>query len=100
MARGARRARRHQHLVAGHLVEVEGDRATCTAQFQATHVLADPAVNPHGGTTWTLGGHYRYGLVRTGEGWRIAALTMTATWAAGNRDIIALAAARAREGGS
>lgn len=84
-----------QHLVAGHIVEVDGDRATCSAQFQATHVLSDPSTNPFGATIWTLGGHYRYGLVRANGQWRIAALTMTATWASGNRDIMALAAARA-----
>jgi len=57
-----------QHLVSGHLVEVDGDRASCTAQFQATHVLSDPSLNPYGGSTWTLGGHYRYTLLRAGGG--------------------------------
>lgn len=70
------------------MVEVDGDRAVATAQFQATHILP----NPHGGPVWTLGGHYRFGLVRDDGGWRIDALTMTATWATGNQQIMTLAA--------
>jgi hypothetical protein len=73
-----------QHLMANHLVTVDGDRATATAQFQAVHVLA----NPHGDPTWTLGGHYLFGLVATPTGWRIDAVTMTATWATGNQQIM------------
>ena len=79
-----------QHLVTNHLVTIDGDQATCTAAFQATHVLA----NPHGDPTWTLGGHYRFDLTRTSGGWRIAAVTMTADWAAGNQQIMTLGVAR------
>ncbi|WAL68427.1 nuclear transport factor 2 family protein [Amycolatopsis cynarae] len=77
-----------QHLIATHLVTVEGDTAVCTANFQATHRLA----NPFGGPLWTLGGTYRFDLVRSGEAWKITAVVMTATWADGNRDLMALAA--------
>jgi hypothetical protein len=90
-----------QHLVSNHLVDSDsdnggdsdgnGDRAVVTAQFQAVHVLA----NPHGAPTWTLGGHYRFGVVRTEAGWRIDAVTMTTTWATGNQQIMTLAAQRA-----
>ncbi|MEU5693119.1 nuclear transport factor 2 family protein [Actinosynnema sp. NPDC020468] len=73
-----------QHLVTNHLVEVDGDRAAATAQFQAVHVRAGAVGDP----TWTLGGHYRFGLVRTDAGWRIDAMTMTKTWATGNRAIM------------
>lgn len=73
-----------QHLLGNHLVEIDGDSAVATAQFQATHLL--------GTTTWTLGGHYRYELLRAERGWRLIALTMTATWSAGDRQIMALAA--------
>lgn len=76
-----------QHLMTNHLVEVDGDRAICTADFQATHVLP----NPHGDPTWTLGGHYRFELRRLESAWRIAGVTMTAIWAAGNQQIMALA---------
>ena len=77
-----------QHLLSSHLVEVVGDRGVANAQFQAVHVLA----NPYGDPTWTLGGHYRYGLVRRANAWRIDAVTMTVTWASGNRQIMTLAA--------
>lgn len=79
-----------QHLLGNHLVDVDGDRAVATTQFQATHVLA----NPHGAPIWTLGGRYRHELARGREGWRITAVTMTATWGAGNQRVMDLAAAR------
>jgi SnoaL-like domain len=77
-----------QHLLTNHLVTVSGDIAACTAAFQATHLLP----NPHGDPSWTLGGTYRFELVRDGPTWRISAVTMTATWARGNQQIMSLAA--------
>ena len=77
-----------QHLLANHLVTVTGDTATCTAAFQAVHLLP----NAHGDPTWTLGGTYRFELVRDGPRWRISAVTMSATWASGNQQIMSLAA--------
>jgi hypothetical protein len=73
-----------QHLLTNHLVELRGDRAVATADFQATHLLA----NSLGGPLWTLGGHYRFTLHRTANGWRIDGLTMTTAWADGNRQIM------------
>lgn len=72
-----------QHLVANHLVRVDGDRAVCTASFQATHRLA----TAHGAPLWTLGGDYRWELVRTGGRWLIASVVMTAAWGDGNQDL-------------
>jgi len=80
-----------QHLLGNHLVEVDQNIATVTASFQATHVLANGAGDP----IWTLGGHYRYELLRTTNGWRITALTMTPDWATGNQHIMTLAAGSA-----
>jgi hypothetical protein len=77
-----------QHLITGHLVEVDGGTAVCTANFQAVHRLA----NPFGSPLWTLGGTYRFDLVRTAGGWRISGVVMTAAWADGNKDLMALAA--------
>ncbi|MGF1425319.1 nuclear transport factor 2 family protein [Kitasatospora sp. LaBMicrA B282] len=73
-----------QHLLTNHLVELHGEHAVATADFQATHLLA----NALGGPLWTLGGHYRFTLRRTRAGWRIDGLTMTTTWADGNRHIM------------
>jgi hypothetical protein len=52
------------------------------------HLVGNHLVTP------TLGGHYRFELSRASEGWRITDLTMTADWAAGNQQIMTLAAAR------
>jgi hypothetical protein len=81
-----------QHLITNHLVTVTGDAAVCTASFQATHRLA----NPFGAPLWTLGGVYRFDLVRVGEVWRIAGVVMTATWADGNKDLMSLVAGTQR----
>ncbi|WP_448638585.1 nuclear transport factor 2 family protein [Geodermatophilus sp. URMC 63] len=62
------------HLVTNHRVTLQGDRAVAHAYFQATHVRPDRS-------TWVLGGRYRYALVREGDRWRIAAVTMTPSWA-------------------
>ncbi|WP_067812746.1 nuclear transport factor 2 family protein [Actinomadura kijaniata] len=78
-----------QHLVTNHLVTLDGDAAVCTASFQATHRLADP----FGAPLWTLGGTYRFDLVRVGGAWRISGVVMTAAWADGNKELMALAAA-------
>ncbi len=82
-----------QHHISNHLVTLDGDdTATVTAQFIATHRYP----NPHGEPLWTLGGHYLFTLHRADDGWRIAELTMTATWASGNQHIMTLAAGDAR----
>ncbi|QGV78562.1 nuclear transport factor 2 family protein [Streptomyces ficellus] len=79
-----------QHVFSNFLVDLDGDAAVCTAMFQATHRMP----NEHGGPLWTLGGHYRFGLVRGGDGWRVADVVMTATWADGNQQLLTLAAAK------
>ncbi|MFI6792976.1 nuclear transport factor 2 family protein [Nonomuraea sp. NPDC050383] len=77
-----------QHLIANHLVRIDGVHAVCTASFQATHRLA----TPHGAPLWTLGGDYRWELARTGGRWLINSVVMTATWGDGNKDLPAQAA--------
>jgi ketosteroid isomerase-like protein len=81
---------RTQHLIAGQVIALDGDRATCAASVQATHVLATDT----GGSAWVVGGRYDLGLTRTSEGWRIAALTLTVQWATGNRHLMTIAAGR------
>lgn len=84
-----------QHLISNHLVDVhaDGNTAMATAQFVATHLLA----TSHGGPIWTLGGHYRWTLGQEGGVWRIESMTMTATWASGNQQIMTDAAERQTE---
>ncbi|MCC9307848.1 nuclear transport factor 2 family protein [Kitasatospora sp. RB6PN24] len=74
-----------QHLLTNHLVTIEGDAAVVTANFQATHVLAKAADGP----MWTLGGRYRFDLVHSESGWRIAGLVMTKVWQTGNLALLA-----------
>lgn len=78
------------HFIGPCTVTVQGDGAIGHAYFQAKHVLA----NVTGGDTWTLGGRYDWDFVRAEEGWKISGVTMTAVWAEGNQNIMALAAAR------
>jgi hypothetical protein len=77
------------HLVANHVVDLEGDEATCAANMQGVHVFH----NPSGDDMWTVGGRHDYQLRRTADGWRISGLTFTISWATGNMNIVALAAA-------
>jgi hypothetical protein len=67
-----------QHLLGTHLVVVDGDDAVCTAAFQAAHLKVD-------GSRWTLGGTYRFDLIRARDGWRITGVVMTALWSDGER---------------
>jgi hypothetical protein len=77
------------HQITNHVISLDGDRATCAANMQGTHVLA----NATGGPMWTVGGRHDYQLTRTPDGWRIAGLTFTLQWATGNMNIVALSTA-------
>lgn len=78
-----------QHLIANHLVTIDGENATCAANVQGTHMLA----NHSGGPIWTVGGRYDISLIRLPVGWRISELTLTVQWATGNQHIMTLATA-------
>ncbi|WP_218004148.1 nuclear transport factor 2 family protein [Nocardia araoensis] len=73
-----------QHLLTNHLVTIDRERAVCTASFQATHRRSDVL----GASLWTLGGTYRFDLVRRESGWRISGVVMTAVWGGGNRALL------------
>jgi SnoaL-like domain len=82
------------HLVTGHVVDLDGDSATCTANMQGTHVLANPA----GGHFWTVGGRHVYQAARTPDGWRISGIIFTIQWATGNQGIVELSIAKGQAG--
>jgi hypothetical protein len=82
-----------QHLVGSHRVNAEGKRASVLSQFIATHRLAGAT----GGELWTLGGHYRHTLRKTGAAWKVDAVTMTCTWQTGNPDLPRLAGEAAKQ---
>ncbi len=77
------------HLITCQVINLDGDDATCAANVQGTHVLA----NSSGGPIWTVGGRHDYQLQRTADGWKIAGLTFTIQWATGNMHIVTLASA-------
>jgi hypothetical protein len=77
-----------QHLITNVLVDVTGEQARATANVLGTHRLP----NPHGSPLWTVGGTYDFGLVRTGAGWRIRAITQGLSWVEGNQQILFRAA--------
>lgn len=69
-----------QHIVAGHLVELDGDEATARCYLHAQHVrrgIPD-------GETYIVAGKYTDTLVRADDGWRIRQRDLTSLWEAGN----------------
>ncbi len=65
-----------QHLVSNHVVNIDGDRATCVSYLQAQHYRAqDNEIH-----ALTMGGYYSNDLIRTPEGWRINKYKVTITW--------------------
>jgi len=79
-----------QHSMSNPLVDIDGDRARCRMYMQAEHFLH----NTQGDAGFALGGYYDDRLIRTAEGWRIAAVTLNVLWSRGNRHIMELAHAR------
>jgi hypothetical protein len=79
-------------MITCHVITLDGDRATCTANMQGTHVYT----NHSGGPVWTVGGRHDYRLERTADGWRISGLTFNLQWATGNMNIVNLAVAGQR----
>ena len=77
-----------QHLVAGHQVVLDGDRAVCRAHSINVHVpigAGSDAIVVHGN-------EYRFDLVRTSLGWRICGMLPTVRWAYGDErhhDVVA-----------
>jgi 3-phenylpropionate/cinnamic acid dioxygenase small subunit len=79
-----------QHLLTNYDIEVSGDEATSVTYMQANHYLP----NDQGDNYLKIGGHYRFRLVRTPEGWRIAKVALIVAWTEGNRHVYELAAKR------
>ena len=75
------------HQITNHVISVNGAEATCTANMQGTHVLA----NASGGPMWTVGGRHVYRLKRTEGGRRISRSAFTLQWATGNMNVLILA---------
>jgi hypothetical protein len=83
------------HLVTGHVIHVDGDKATCNANMQGTHILANDTGD---GDTWAVGGRHEYQAIRTAGGWRISGIIFTIQWATGNQGIVDLSIAKGQAG--
>ena len=73
-----------QHLITGVLGELDGDTATASASLMAVHRRA----NATGGSSWTVGGRYRFGLRRAARRWVIDGLSLRVAWVDGNQAVI------------
>jgi len=80
------------HLITCNVIDLDGDRATGSANMVGTHILANTSGDP----VWTVGGRHDYRYERTPAGWRIAAVTFTVQWGTGNMNIVNLAMAKAQ----
>ncbi len=66
------------HAITGHVVEIDGDRATIHAHVRAEHwIPADRA--GAGPDRWLVVGFYDNEAVRTAHGWRLSRVRLTAT---------------------
>jgi hypothetical protein len=65
------------------------------ANGTATHRLASTS----GESLWTIAGYYNATLQPAGGRWAISAITFTATWGAGNQELVTLAQQRAAANG-
>lgn len=70
-----------QHLVSPHVVEVSGDRVRASTPVHAVHVqIRDDSTRNH----WLIAAVYHDELVRTAQGWRIAARTVPCPYVEGD----------------
>jgi 3-phenylpropionate/cinnamic acid dioxygenase small subunit len=69
-----------QHLLGNYEVAVEGDTARASCSVRAFHL----GIGAHEGQTFEALATYRDRLVRTADGWRIAARTMDVAVLSGN----------------
>jgi len=65
-----------QHLISNHVIDIDGDSATCVCYLQAQHFSQDVT----GAHAVLIGGYYSNSLVRTSAGWRIDKYKVVKTW--------------------
>jgi hypothetical protein len=76
------------HISANHLIEIDGDRATCRSTLHAAHYLAAAGDD----SVQRQIGYYRNVLERDGEQWRIVRTEQHQGWTEGNPAVFAHAA--------
>ncbi|MFR9727809.1 nuclear transport factor 2 family protein [Saccharopolyspora sp. MS10] len=66
------------HAITGHVVEIDGDRATLHAHVRAEHWVPEERAGG-GPDRWLVVGFYDNEATRTPNGWRLSSVTLTAT---------------------
>ena len=72
------------HMVTNHVVELEGDEATCKCYFQAQHVRNSTP----GGVNFIIAGKYEDELIRINGEWKISSRVLTKIWTEGNEKVV------------
>lgn len=67
------------HVITGHVVDLDGDRATVHAHVRAEHWVPDEVAGD-GPNRWLVAGFYDNEAVRTPLGWRLTRVRLTATY--------------------
>jgi hypothetical protein len=67
------------HVITGHVIELDGDRATIHAHVRAEHWVPDE-VSDGGPNRWLVVGFYDNEAVRTADGWRLSRVKLTSTY--------------------
>lgn len=74
-----------QHFLGPIDVEVRGEEASAECHVRAYHRCA----RAPGGEEWMVAGHYRYGLIRQADGWKIKQVTFEFAYQTGNMNMFA-----------
>jgi hypothetical protein len=69
-----------QHVITDVLIDIDGDRATVSANLIATFVRDNAQPAP----TLTVGERYRLEAARTPDGWRFSRVDVTPVWRSGD----------------
>ena len=88
-----------QHTSTNHVHTLRGDEATCVSNMQAEHFVQRESGDElaEGEQRWTIGGYYVNELVRQSDGWKLAKVTLNATWNYGNPEVPRIALQRGRK---
>lgn len=66
------------HTITGHVIDIDGDRATIHAHVRAEHWVPDELADG-GPDRWLVVGFYDNEAVRTADGWRLSHVRLTAS---------------------
>ena len=74
-----------QHVITNHVIQLDGDNATCQAHVRAMHFLPS-----EGESMLEMGGYYEAKLVRIAQDWKIKSWKFTILWSRGNEELFEL----------